>query len=96
MNERPITADLIRTHRSSILGFASNFTVRRGDPHRVLANATVLEQWLNAATSPGDRRGRFDALNRADLNRSDRRAPDDRPDLFIAEAEEYYAFLKAA
>ena len=39
---------------------------------------------------------RFAALHRADLNRSYKRLPDDTPQLLIAEAEVYYAFLKAA
>jgi len=96
MNERPITPDVVRLHRQSLLAFASRLTFRREDPRAVLANATALEAWLNAATGPGDKRNRMEALSRADSNRDNRRPADDNPASLIADAEVFYKFLKAA
>ena len=96
MTERPIASDTALYHRQSLLAFASNLTVHRDDPREVSANATVLGSWLEAATGPNDRRSRFEALHRADNNRSSKRPPDGDPQKLIAEAEVFYAFLKAA
>jgi hypothetical protein len=96
MNDRPLSADMIRIFRNRLLQFASSLTIFRSDPVAVAANAMVLQEWVDAADGPDDKRDRFTALERADDNRDDRREPDNAPEKLIAEAEVFYAFLKAA
>jgi hypothetical protein len=51
---------------------------------------------MDAGDSLDDKKNRFEALHRADMNRDHKRIPDGKPELLIAEAEVFYAFLKAA
>jgi hypothetical protein len=85
-----------RYHRERALAFASGLTVYRENPEDVTKNARPLLAWLEAGVDFEDRRARFEALNRADMNRSCTRARDNAPEKLIAEAEVFYAFLKVA
>jgi hypothetical protein len=96
MDNFPLSATMIRQYREGLLQFSSRFTVWATDPVAVAANAMVLQEWLDAADCPDDKRDRFAALQRADSNRDHKRWPDNDPAKFIAESEIYYTFLKAA
>lgn len=88
-------AQLDRTEREQVLKYASSFTTDRANPDAVVANAKPLLDWLQVRDLT-DRVIRFNALSRAYCNRSFTRKPDDDPGKLIAEAEIFYAFLKAA
>jgi Arc/MetJ-type ribon-helix-helix transcriptional regulator len=95
MIDRPLTADVLGLYRSELVRYASRLTEDREVPQAVMANVLPLQEWVDAASGPGDERARHRALARASTNRSRDRKPDNRPDLLIAEAETYYTYLKA-
>lgn len=86
----------LRQEKTSVLGYASDFTTDRSTPEAVAANAAPLQAWLESALDADDRKDRLAALAQADSNRDFRREPDDDPARLISEAETYYAFIKAA
>jgi hypothetical protein len=90
-----VTRGAIVVARDHVLSYAKALTVDAHTPAAVVANAKVLLDWLEV-TDAADHDTRQRALSQAHHSRSHRRAPDDRPDLLIAEAEVFYAFLKAA
>lgn len=85
----------IRVRRDHILRYASELTTDKTNPAAVIANARPLIDWALVANA-ADQDARCKALSRAHHNRDWGRKPDDAPALLIAEAEAYYAILKAA
>ena len=95
MRKPKIDPALARVERRHVLDYASALTVDRSDPSSVLANAKALTDWMEVR-DVADRKVRYYALSRAHANRSYARRPDNAPETLIAEAEVFYAFLKAA
>jgi len=85
----------VRIRRDHVLGYAGDLTTERSNPGAVAANAKVLIDWVETGDA-AEQDARYRSLFRASNNRDFDRDPDDDPALLIAEAEVFYAFLKAA
>jgi hypothetical protein len=85
----------VRIRRDHVLGYAGDLSTERSNPVAVAANAKVLIDWVETGDA-AEQYARYRSLSRASHNREFDRTPDDDPALLIAEAEVFYAFLKAA
>ncbi|MCW2900884.1 MAG: hypothetical protein JWO67_3149, partial [Streptosporangiaceae bacterium] len=86
MKDTTFTAPLQRYYRACLLEFASNLAVVRTSPAAVATQAAALQDWMDEGDSLDDKKNRFEALHRADMNRDSKRIPDGKPELLIAEA----------
>jgi hypothetical protein len=91
-----LSPTLIRLHRADTLRFATALTVDKADPVSVTVNAIPIQEWMEKGDAD-EQKNRHAALRRAHENRDyAQRNADNAPELLIAEAEVFYAFLKAA
>jgi hypothetical protein len=86
--------DRTRGERRDLLRYASKLADDRHNPNQVLAIASTLTEWVDAAASPADRTDRFAALHRAYTNRQGVLVePFGAVENFLSEADRYRQFL---
>lgn len=86
-----MTAIVSEKIRGDVLMYASAITTLRESATAVIVNASPLLAWLEDATDESDMQQRHNALHRQFMTR--KHVPDDDPDRFVREAQQYYAFM---